>query len=53
MSLSAEHGGEESALNRYIGMSLTFGFTIMLIIDQGFLIYKEARLKNEQSEEDE
>ncbi len=31
-------------LAKYIGASLIIGFTIMLLLDQGFLIYKEKEV---------
>ena len=40
---SVKHGGEEEhgGANLYLGASLVGGFTLMMIIDQGFLIFKQ------------
>jgi protein-S-isoprenylcysteine O-methyltransferase Ste14 len=35
----------------YIGVSLAFGFLLMLIIDQSFLIYKEYTVKKKEEKE--
>lgn len=47
-----QEGGKETHVATYLGGSLIFGFLVMLLIDQIFLILKE-RLAHEEEEEDE
>lgn len=52
LSLHAGEAGESEGkmvnpnMTKYIGASLIVGFSIMLLLDQGFLIVKEWRLNN-------
>ena len=52
-SLSASVGAgndlTKENLTQYVGLSLIFGFTLMLVLDQSFLIYKEAVIKRDNS----
>lgn len=42
---AVEH--EDSNLSRYVGLSLILGFTMMLLLDQGFLIYQEHQVNKQ------
>ena len=43
----AAHGAEliDPKVTHYVGLSIIFGFTIMLVLDQGFLILQERQMR--------
>ena len=45
-----EDGGSvDPNISKYVGFSLIFGFTVMLILDQTFLILKENQVEAKQN----
>lgn len=39
-------------MTKYVGLSLIIGFSIMLLLDQGFLIIKEWEVKKAKKDEE-
>jgi hypothetical protein len=42
-----DESGVDPNITKYVGLSLIIGFTMMLILDQGFLILQEKQMKKE------
>lgn len=45
MHMPGKEHGDDHDLASYVGLSLIFGFTVMLALDESFKIIKEWRLK--------
>lgn len=42
--IHGSHGSFDPKVTHYVGLSIIFGFTVMLVLDQGFLILQERQM---------